>query len=323
MPGPPIVDLRNTYGAVFVGLLFNTLLTGLEIVQAWIYFNNYWDKDKKAFKFFVGFLTFIDILSTIIGAYSIYWYLVLNFGNAESLGYRLWATNLQSALNIFPGCAVQLYYLRRVYLVSQNIIFPIMMVPLVLGCALFGTVIAAKSNTIKSAADIHLILLLTRLWMSVLVVADISITVMMSWSLHRKRTGFARTDSMITTLMAYTINSGFVLTVLGVAVVISFSVSPSTLIYVPFVWVSSKCYMNSLYAMLNTRNYVRDRSTTGNSDRAYNVSSIRIGPQSEASGSKSRQPAVTVTVHRSTTSDFARSKSDQSIAPNFEDSKPV
>jgi hypothetical protein len=77
---------------------------------------------------------------------------------------------------------------------------------------------------------------------------------------------------------------------------------------------------------LNTRNYVRDRSTTDNPDKAYNsynLSSIRIGPQSEASGSKSRQPAVTVTVHRSTTSDVTRSKSGQSIAPDFEDSKPV
>ena len=101
--------------------------------------------------------------------------------------------------------------------------------------------------------------------------------------------------------------------------------------------------MNSLYAMcgvhsvgypgfglltkstfrLNTRDYVRDRSTSGNPENAYNLTSIRLEPPKEAHGSKSKQPGVTVTVHRSTTTDFTRSKSDHIVVPTFEDPKPV
>ena len=69
---------------------------------------------------------------------------------------------------------------------------------------------------------------------------------------------------------------------------------------------------------LNTRDYVRDRSTTDNPDNAYNLSSIRIDPQSDAYGSKSRRTGVSVTVHHSTASDFARSKSDQDVGPTLE-----
>src|SRR6266571_9153392 len=69
---------------------------------------------------------------------------------------------------------------------------------------------------------------------------------------------------------------------------------------------------------LNTRDYVRDRSTTDNPDNAYNLSSIRIDPQSDAYGSKSRRTGVSVTVHHSTASEFARSKSDQDVGPTLE-----
>ncbi|KAF8269626.1 hypothetical protein EI94DRAFT_934475 [Lactarius quietus] len=328
MPGAPIVDLQNTYGAVFVALLLTTMLTGFEIVQAWIYFGNYWDQDKKIFKSFVGFLTVIDILSTVIGAYSVYWYLVLNFGNIQALEYRVWATNVQTMLGIIPGCSVQLYYVRRIYILSQSIIFPIIIVPLSLGGTIFGFVIISKASFIKSGSESerHLVLRLATLWMSAIAFVDISITAVMSWALYRRRTGFARTDSMITTLMAYTMNSGLLLSALGIAMTISLAVSPSTLIYVPFLWMLSKCYMNSLYAMLNSRNYVRDRSTTDNPYNAhntYNLSSIRREPLDEVYGSKSSQPAVTVTVQRSTTSNFARSQSGHIIGSTFEDTDPV
>ena len=72
---------------------------------------------------------------------------------------------------------------------------------------------------------------------------------------------------------------------------------------------------------LNTRDHVRNRSTSDNSpESAYNLSSIRLEPQNK---SQSRQPAVAVTVHRSITSDFSGSKSDHTAGLAFEDPKPV
>ncbi|KAN0133913.1 hypothetical protein V8E53_008131 [Lactarius tabidus] len=303
-------SIQNSYGAVFVGLLLNVMLTGLEIVQAWLYCWNYWDKDRKAFKIFIGLLTVMDILSTALGSYSMYWYLVVNYGNVQNFGYRLWALNVQSFLNAIPGSAVQLYYTRRVYLVSQSIIWPIIIVPLILGGTLVGFSLSGMTFSVNENSQVHIIPWFPFVWMGTLVLADILITVSMSWTLYHKRTGFARTDSMIMTLMAYTINTGFLLSTLGTAMIISFLVAPSTQIWVAIFLVMGKCYMNSLYAMLNTRDYVRDRSTTENVCTTYRLSSIRLEPPSEAYGSKSRKPDI-VTVHRSTTSDPA-SKSGHS-----------
>lgn len=77
---------------------------------------------------------------------------------------------------------------------------------------------------------------------------------------------------------------------------------------------------------LNSRDYIRDRSTTDNQDNAFNLSSIRIDPmtRSDTSGFKSRQPGVSVTVdHSSTTSDFRPKKSDHDVEPTFENRKAV
>ncbi len=74
---------------------------------------------------------------------------------------------------------------------------------------------------------------------------------------------------------------------------------------------------------LNTRDYVRERSSAENTDNAFNLSSIRIDPPSETYVSKSKRTGVSVTVHRSTASDFAQSKSDNDVGTTFEVPKPV
>ena len=74
---------------------------------------------------------------------------------------------------------------------------------------------------------------------------------------------------------------------------------------------------------LNSRDYVRNRSTTDDLENSYNLSSFRIDASSEAYECKPREAGVAVTVHRSTTSNFARNKSHHDIEPAFEVPKPV
>ncbi|KAN0135322.1 hypothetical protein V8E53_006887 [Lactarius tabidus] len=347
MSGSPVVDIRHSYGAAFVALLVNYMLFGLEIAQAWIYYTQYWNKDKKAFKIFIAFLLITDTMSTLMCAFSIYWYLVLNFGNVERLDSRVWSMNLQPLFGVrfefgnmslpnwvllqsIPICAVQLFVVDLclefailqfdIIPVSQSIICPIIVVPLVFGGTFFGLFFTVKALVRGADSEVPTVTWLPCVWMGANVLGDVVITVTMCWSLYRKRTG---TDSMIVTLMINTTKSGFLLSALGTAMTISYAVAPSNMIWLAFYWVESKCFVNSLLAMLNLRDYIRDRSTTDNVDIAYSLASMRLRPPSDAYGFKSRQPGVTVTVHHSTTSDFAQSKADHTTEPTVEDPKPV
>ncbi|KAF8261462.1 hypothetical protein EI94DRAFT_1745926 [Lactarius quietus] len=325
MPGSAIVDIRNTYGAIFIGMLFNFMLFGFEIVQAYIYYSTYWNRDTRAFKFFVAFLLVMDTMSTIVCAYGIYWHLVRNFGNLESLASPVRVLDLQSVFTSLTSTAVQLYYARRVYLISQSLICPILVVPFSLGISIMGIYSPIKA----SVKDVTQYGVPKPIWlpcflMSASVFVDIVITVTMCWALYHKMTGFTRSDSIIMTLVVCTVNSGVLLSALGIAVTITFTIAPSTMIWFAIYWVSCKCYINSLLTMLNTRDYIRYRPTTDNPGNAYDLSSIRIEPPSEAYSSKSRQPGVTLTltVHHSTASEILRSESDHTTEPTFEDPKP-
>jgi len=321
MPGSPVVDIQNSFGPAFIGLQVGTTLFGLTIVQTWIYFWNYRKRDPKALKILIVFITAMDTLHTILCCYMIYWYLVLNFGNVENLDYSMWAMDLQVIISIFVGVSVQLYYAKRVYTVSQSIISPIIIVTLVVVAASSGFLFTTKEAILKQFSRLHSLTWITCVGMTATALADLLIAAAMCWSLYRRRTGFARTDSILMTLMAYSINSGLLTCLLAVAMTISFVVSPSSLIWLSFYWAMSKCHVNSLLAMLNSRDYVRDRSVTSNPENALNLSSIRIEPSSDAFESKSGQAD---TVHRSTALNFARNKSGHDVEPalRFEVPKP-
>ncbi|KAH9034302.1 hypothetical protein EDB84DRAFT_71112 [Lactarius hengduanensis] len=317
MSGHAVADIRNTYGCTFIGLIVSVMLFGIMTLQTWIYYWQYGNRDQKALKLFVAVIFLLDVLHTILCIYSVYWYLVLNFGNVEILDTSLWAMGVQVDVNVCRYITSRSFYARRVYIVGGSIVIPIIIV--IFGTASFAlglVFLVKKLTTLKSWSRFASVAWVTDVGLGSAVVADILIAVSMCWFLYQKRTGFARTDSVITTLMTYSVHSGLLTSVLTCAVLISIAIAPSAMYSYLFFFPMSKFYANSLLAMLNSRDYVRGRSSGRSSadnrpDNAFNLSSIRIEHRSE--GDKSRRPAVSVTVHHSATTDFPQSKRDHDV----------
>jgi len=142
--------------------------------------------------------------------------------------------------------------------------------------------------------------------------ADILIAGSMCWYLYHSRTAYAKTNTMITTLMAYSINSGLLTSILATAGLIVFIIESNTsLIWEAILWTVCKCYVNSLLAMLNSRDYVRERFN--NSIDGYALSSAR---QSKAQY-KPNTTTVTINVHQATATDFAGERSDYDAEPSL------
>ncbi|KAH8988142.1 hypothetical protein EDB86DRAFT_2058625 [Lactarius hatsudake] len=309
IPGSAVADIRNSLGVAFIGLLISTTLYGLTILQTWVYFWNYRKRDPMALKLFIIFITITDTINIILGAYMIYWYLVLNFGDIESLDHILWALSAQTAIGAVAIASLQIFYARRVYIVSQSIICPILIVVLVAFSFSFAMLSVAK--------ELNTVLWVPCVGLGGVAVTELLIAASMCWSLYRKRTGFVRSDSIVMTLMAYTINTGLLTSLFGTAAIISLVVSPSSMIWLAFCWVMNECSINSMLALLNSRDYIRGRTST---DKTFSLSSIRHG--SSVHGSKPRQTGVSVTVHHSATSDLSRNNSGPNVEPTFEVPKP-
>ncbi|KAF8257463.1 hypothetical protein EI94DRAFT_1740792 [Lactarius quietus] len=323
MPGSAIVDLSTSYGATLIGFIVSIALFGFTLGQTWMYFWHYWNKDTKALKFFIAFITVMDTTHTVIVAYGLHWYLVQNFGNLEALAANTWFLDTQGNISGIYSSAVQLYYARQIYLLSKNIIPPIIILILTVvgnSLALYITVKVLAATRISDRY--HSIIWPTRIGMGQCVVVDVLIAAMMCWALYRKKTGLASTDSMIITFMAYTINSGLLTSLLGAAMTISFIVLPESLLPVAIFFPMGKCYVNSVLAMLNSRDYVRGRSSPDNSNNSFKLTSLRVTPPSDALDfeplkSKSRQTDGSV-MHRLTASNYARKNSDDNVGHTFE-----
>ncbi|KAI9443469.1 hypothetical protein H4582DRAFT_2126550 [Lactarius indigo] len=242
MPGSPVVDIRSSFGAAFIGLLVSTTLFGLTIAQTMMYFWHYRNRDPKTLKFFIAFVTIMDGFHAILCAYVIYWYLVLNFGNLENLSSSMWVLNFQIVISIIVGASVEFYYARRVYVVSQSLVCPVLIVVLVIIASFFGIcelpalrslfrpwmtfklclpVFTVKETVLKRFSNFHPLTWISCAGMGAGVLADLLVAASMCRSLYHMRTGFARTDSIITTLMAYSINCGLLTCILGTGMTIS------------------------------------------------------------------------------------------------------
>jgi len=310
MPGSAVADIRETYGAAFIGLLFSTVLYGMTITQTWIYYCHYRNRDPVSLKGFIALLFILDTLHTILCFYSVYWYLVLNFGNVVNLDFNMWAINIQADVNALTGYLVQLFYARRLYIMSKSIIVPVIIGVLGGICFALGFVFTERTFALQQYSRYSSLTWVTCVGMGSTALADILIALAMCWCLYHKRTGFAKTDSIIMTLISYSVNSGLLTSILAIGMLVSFVALPTRLIWEQFFWLMGKCYVNSFLAMLNSRDSLRERSSDNNSvglrissvqqDRTCHIS--RTGPT-----------PVTVKVHRTTTTDFAESEHDDEL----------
>jgi hypothetical protein len=198
---------------------------------------------------------------------------------------------------------------------SKSIIIPAIIAFLGVNGLVLACLFVARAISLKAWSRYNSLIGLTCLSLGSGVVADILIASSMCWFLYHKKTGFARTDSMIMTLMSYCINSGLVTCLLTIGVLITFSVNTSSMLWTIFYWPMSKAYANSLLAMLNSRDHLREQLSGGTAGNVFGLrfglSSFRIAQGGSTDRSGSKPTAVSISVHHSETTDFPVVKHDR------------
>ncbi|KAL7280170.1 hypothetical protein ACG7TL_006589 [Trametes sanguinea] len=269
--------LDSTFGAALVGLVVGCCLYGITILQTFAYFRSY-NTDSKFVKSLVIVLTVLDTLHLILCTRTIYWYLVTNFGNTDNLDITTWsmAVSIPSPaifvrLSRFPltvetpqgliGLIVEAFFARRVWMMSRNwIITGIILILAALHFGL-GVVFTAQSFILGRFSKFRSLTWVTCLGLGAAAASDILIAGAMCYYLYKKRTGLKRTDSLVTTLMVYSINTGLATSIIGTICVVAFGAMPTNFIWLGFFWIMGKCYVNSFLALLNSRDRLREKVT--------------------------------------------------------------
>ncbi|TDL19117.1 hypothetical protein BD410DRAFT_806057 [Rickenella mellea] len=165
---------------------------------------------------------------------------------------------LQTDASTTVALGVQLYFARRVYQLSKNKLLTAVIVAFAIIHFALGIYFTVESFIVKSFAAYKNFIWVTCVGLGSAAVADILIAVSMCYFLRKNRTGFAKTDTLITTLMTYSINTGLMTSVIASTSVILYSAMPNNLVWISVFWMLGKLYINSFLAMLNSRESLRE-----------------------------------------------------------------
>ncbi|KAI0726468.1 hypothetical protein C8Q72DRAFT_526455 [Fomitopsis betulina] len=248
MPQSPAAE---TYGPIFVGVVFNIVLYGIMITQTFLYFSMY-KKDKLWMKLFVALLFLCDTLNCAFDITFLYLPLVNGFGDLAGLDYASWVFATDPALTAMIALFVQMFFAWRVKVLTGKLpaVILIAFCSLCQWCGGIGTAIAV--GMIPEFTHFQKFELIVIVWLAFSAVADTVIAISLVWHLRKHKTGFSQTDDVVNKIIRTTVQTGLITALCAIIDLMLFLATPSGL-HLIFNLPLSKLYTNSLMSSLNSR----------------------------------------------------------------------
>ncbi|KAI0648702.1 hypothetical protein C8Q79DRAFT_464516 [Trametes meyenii] len=270
-PGLPqqVPVLDNTFGAVLVGTALGLVLYGVTLHQSYRYSRMYPD-DSRWLKTLVIWVVLLETVTSAWSMHACYFYLVKNYFNPAALRRGSWSIDLFPLASGVTMVSTQSFFVRRVWLIGHR--FRPLMIFAVILCVVelaFLTASSIEALIIPTFEEYRRVTWLVSTGSSMATAADLLLTTILIYSLHRSRTGIKRTDSMIDVMIVYSVNTGLLTGILNVLTLIFAFSRPNELIYIGFGVVGTKSYANSLLAALNSRQYLAKRGFGGMNDTSF------------------------------------------------------
>ncbi|KAF9065542.1 hypothetical protein BDP27DRAFT_1404776 [Rhodocollybia butyracea] len=259
--------LDSTYGVWLVALWLATILYGVGLLQTWLYFHWY-SNDHWGVKLTVVFLVVTETvqISALFGA--TYQAFVNGFGDdglirlvhnsIEALQVELISGKTQLLAGFLSAFIVQMYFAWVIFLLNSKqkaATLLIMALALTqLGAGLNQGVITTILGSLRQIEDIKTVFVVQS---AASLACDAVITLSLCLILRNNRTGMESTNTLIQKLMVNAINRGALTTLAAALEIILFLAVPGTFYFVLFLMTTSKLYMNSMLATLNTRRHIR------------------------------------------------------------------
>ncbi|KAF8180851.1 hypothetical protein BJ912DRAFT_618796 [Pholiota molesta] len=275
----------STLGAAFLGGLAAAVFYGLTSVQTFIYFQNC-AGDSRFTRAWVLVLWLVDSGHLALTAHGLYFYLVTNFGNLEALLAPTWSILVGIYLTNISDIIVRCFFARRIYLLCGHgrpflrIFLPVFVLALALIVFICGCTFGVKGFILKTFEGVNTVSIYLYVSFAAAVVADSIVAISLCILLHQSRTGLKRTDSLLTILMIFIINTGLLTSICALVCLITYAIWPFKFIFMGFYFALSKLYVNSLLASLNARSSLRARDERPTSSSIHSTRFAAAGPTS-------------------------------------------
>ncbi|KAI0061313.1 hypothetical protein BV25DRAFT_775065 [Artomyces pyxidatus] len=251
-------QLANSMGAMFIGLVIDSVLYGIMTFQTYYFFNSD-ERDRLSLRLLILLLWCLDTFQLILVCHAMYHFLILHYGQPGVLEYSVWSLDLEVAPTVLITFIVRCFFTVRLWHLSQQNIMLITAVMVFSFAQLgLGLVICGLSFKKKAFDQLPHYEIPVALQQASAVVADILISGPLVYYLHKSKTGVTRTNSLINQLIVWSVNTALVTGVIELAQLVVWVGMTRTLIFIPFHFILAKLYTNCMLAMLNGRQKLRE-----------------------------------------------------------------
>jgi len=248
-------------GAVMVGWGVSSLIFGMLCIQVWTYYQRY-PNDSTSYKLLVLLIWVLEAVHQAFIGHIAWFYIIDNFGSLlVLLEPPVWTLSVQTLLGAFVSLVVKICFGMRVWKFSRG---NFVVTGLIMGMSLaqFATAVVFTIRTFGlNMAQADQISTLGTTALSIGAATDLFTAASLSYFLHKMRTGYKKSDTLINRLILYSVNTGLVTSVFSAAVLVSYNLMPANLVFIAFYFILCKLYANSCLATLNTRRFVQGRGT--------------------------------------------------------------
>ncbi|KZT03696.1 uncharacterized protein LAESUDRAFT_704354 [Laetiporus sulphureus 93-53] len=257
-------DVGNTLGAIFIGNIVVAIFYGVTSVQTFIYYKRN-EGDSWILKHLVFCLWILDGLHLAFITYAVYVYAVRDFGNVLAMITPTWGLMAQVVATGFSDVIIRGIFCHRVWRLSSRTAMNWAVITIIIASSLLAFVMSlvfsVKLYTVDTYFELSKIPWVIYVGLAACVVADVFIAGALCYQLAMRRTRFQRNNSVIRTLMLYSINTGLFTSMCELGCLITYAASPTNFIFMGFYFVLTKLFLNSLLATLNARQSLRQAMT--------------------------------------------------------------
>ncbi|KAM5546245.1 hypothetical protein V8D89_000371 [Ganoderma adspersum] len=310
-PAEELARVKEALGCIIVGLVVSSILYGITILQAFIYYKQN-ARDFIRVKVLVAILVFLDTTATASITGGAFVFFVDDFGRQETLVNTPPTLALETGANALIATVTQFFFAYRLWIFSgKNSVLTGTIVSsnpphdtalritdgvdkAVLSILSLGPAIWTATFFLDANSLFNLGLLRVRVVASLAnglsAICDILIASGLCWYLHLGRSGFKHSDTIIDRLMLYTIECGALTALCQTAILVTFAALPGRIIFIPFQLVVGKLYCNAVLATLNVRKHIRALNPNM---QELGSEAYPIGPRSTATNTERRTSQTT------------------------------
>ncbi|KAI0091427.1 hypothetical protein BDY19DRAFT_625793 [Irpex rosettiformis] len=262
------LDLVPVLGPLYWGFLCSLVLTGINVLQGYIYFPS---NDRLSLRIIAASMLILNVTSSALVAQSVFYYLVPHFGSLLPLNAITNELSAECLISTIITFISQTYFVVQLWGVAKarnnSYIVPILVGALSVAAAAGGigctTAMVIHKHSILGARS-RTFSIFFGLAKGFGALTDIIATIAMCSMLVSARTAFDSTNSVIRSLMMFIMQRGILVTLIQTLLLITFHAAPDHLYWLAFHVNVTKLYANTFFAMLNGRERLNQQlSTTG------------------------------------------------------------